>query len=132
MPHYTVSRIAEILGAHGTVLNKANILILGVAFKENISDTRNSPALRVMELLAQKGSNVAYLDQNDPKVELNGKSVVGVNPDMSSISAFDAVVILVSHDGVDLAQIVENAKLGIDTRNAAGRLLGPRPNVVKV
>ena len=88
--------------------------------------------VRVMELLAQKGSKVAYFDHNVPTVELNGMSVVGINPDPSSISEFDAVVILVSHDGVDLARIVENAKLVIDSRNAAGRLLGPRPNVVKV
>ena len=132
MPLYTVSRVAEILGDHGTVLRKAKILALGVAFKENISDTRNSPALRVMEILDERGTEVAYLDHNVPAVNLNGRSIVGINPDSVSFREFDAVLILVPHDELNLAHIVENADLVIDTRNAVERQLGQQPNVVKV
>lgn len=132
MPHYTVSRVAEILSDNGTALSKAKILILGVAFKENISDTRNSPALRVMEILVERGAEVSYLDQNVPTVDLNGTTMSGLDSGLALTSEFDAVVILVPHDGVDLAQVVKNARLVIDTRNAVERLMGQQPNVVKI
>ena len=132
MPHYTVSRVAEILSDNGTALSKAKILVLGVAFKENISDTRNSPALRVMEILVERGAEVSYLDQNVPTVDLNGTTMSGLDSGLALTSEFDAVVILVPHDGVDLAQVVKNARLVIDTRNAVERLMGQQPNVVKI
>ena len=131
MPYYTVSRISEILGDHGTVLNGAKLFIVGVAFKENTSDTSNSPAIRVMELLTQKGAEVAYIDPNVPSIKVNGCALAGLQLDTNSLGDFDAVIILVPHEGIDLAQILDNAKLVIDTRNAV-RKFGPRSNVIKV
>lgn len=131
MPHYMVSRIMEILGGQGIVLNGAKLLIVGVAFKENISDTRNSPAIRVMELLAAQGARVAYADPNVPEIDLDGRHIAGVGLEPELIRDFDAVVILVPHDGIALGSIVDNAKIVIDTRNAT-KQLGPRPNLVRV
>ena len=131
MPHYTVTRIAEILGDHDKVIKESRLLILGITFKENITDTRNSPAIRVMELLAEKGAEVAYSDHNVPEIDFKGRSIASIEPDPLLLRDFDAVVVLVAHEGVNLAEIVDSAKLVIDTRNATGRL-GPRSNVIKV
>ena len=131
MPYYTVSRIAEILGDYEKSLNGSRILILGVTFKENIADMRNSPAIRVMELLSERGTVLSYTDPRIPSIRINGSSLPSLELDPVMIGNFDAVVILVRHDEFDWAQIVDNAKLVIDTRNAVG-LLGTQPNVTKI
>jgi UDP-N-acetyl-D-glucosamine dehydrogenase len=106
-------------------------LILGVTFKENTRDTRNSPAVRVMELLAEKGANVAYHDNNAPNLAVSGTSMESTDIDYSDLKSFDAVIILVNHSNWDLEQIIENSQLVIDARNATGPF-GPHDNVVKL
>ncbi len=129
MPYYTLSRIGEILSDHGLALKGARILALGVAFKENVSDTRNSAALRVMELLEERGANVSYIDSNVPAVDLNGKTKKSLSMEPGLIEGFDGVVILVNHSDCELERIVDGARLVIDTRNATNSL-GIKPNVV--
>jgi UDP-N-acetyl-D-glucosamine dehydrogenase len=131
MPYYTLSRIVDALGDHGKPLQGSRILALGVTFKEDINDTRNSPALRVMELLCEKGASVAYNDCYVPNLNDNGFSLKSVKLEPSLYAQFDAVVILVNHSYYDLSEIVDNSMLVIDTRNAT-RALGPRLNVVKL
>jgi UDP-N-acetyl-D-glucosamine dehydrogenase len=131
MPYYNVSRIVDILSENGRAIKDANLLLLGLTFKENISDTRNSPAIKIMELLESKGAAVAYSDYNVPEMEINRRLLTSVELTPEVISRYDAVITLVVHREFDLAMIVDNAKILIDTKNAAGHL-GPRENVVRV
>ena len=130
-PYYTLSRISEILGERGIPLSSARVLILGVTFKENIKDTRNSPALRIIEFLQSRIVEVAYSDRNVSSLEIDGRSLQSIDISSERLQQFDAVVILVGHQYYDLAEIVDNAKLVIDTRNVTS-VLGPRDNVVKL
>ena len=131
MPYYTLSRIVDALGEHKKPLNGSRILALGVTFKEDINDTRNSPALRVIELLHEKGAFVDYNDDYVQNLEVNGSSLKSVNLEPNLYSQFDAVAILVNHSYYDLTKIVENSKLVIDPRHATGAL-GHHNNVVKL
>ena len=131
MPYYTLTRIIDALGDYGKPLKNAQLLVLGVTFKENIDDTRNSPALRVMELLTERGANISYHDSHIPALNVNGHSMKSVTVDSQMLQQFDAAVILVNHEGMDWVQIVDNSKLVIDTRNATKKL-GHRANVFKL
>jgi UDP-N-acetyl-D-glucosamine dehydrogenase len=131
MPPYTASCIVEILANQGKPLKDARLLLLGVTFKENIADTRNSPALRVIELLSGKAAEVAYSDRHAPMIAVNGISARSIDLNPIVLQRFDAVVILVNHAYFNLAEIVDNSKLVIDTRNATCAL-DPRANVVKL
>lgn len=131
MPYYTLTRIWESLSERGTLLKGANLLIVGVSFKENINDTRNSPSLRIMDLLLEKGAQVAYSDLRVPTLDFNGKLMRSLPTEPEVLQQFDAVIVMVSHTGLNLAQIVDCSKLVIDARNST-RALGPRANVVKL
>jgi UDP-N-acetyl-D-glucosamine dehydrogenase len=131
MPPYTSSCIVDILANQGKPLKDARLLLLGVTFKENIADTRNSPALRVIELLSGKAAEVAYSDRHAPVIAVNGISARSIDLNPIVLQRFDAVVILVNHAYFNLAEIVDNSKLVIDTRNATCAL-DPRANVVKL
>ena len=130
-PYYAVSRIVDILGDHGKPLKKARLLLLGVSFKENVQDTRNSPALRVAELLVERGADITYSDQHVPDISLSGKQFSSLDLGKAAQHQFDATVILVNHTYFDLAEIVKGHQLVIDAVNAT-RSLGPRSNVVKL
>jgi UDP-N-acetyl-D-glucosamine dehydrogenase len=88
--------------------------VLGVAYKRDIGDTRESPALKLMELLRTAGSDVSYHDPHVP--DLNGERSVPLDP-----SAYDCVAIVTAHSGIDYDKLVEDAQLVVDFRNATGR-----------
>lgn len=131
MPFYTVTRIVDILSSNGLALKGANILVLGLTFKENISDTRNSPAIKIMELLAERRASVSYSDYNVPSIEIAGASLRSVDLSPETIQSFDAVILLVAHREFDLSMVAENTKLLIDTKNAA-KGLKSQPNIIRV
>jgi UDP-N-acetyl-D-glucosamine dehydrogenase len=127
MPDYVVSELALRLDqAQQRGLNGANILILGLAYKRNVDDLRESPALRLMQRLEQRGAVVSFFDPYIPLVPvtrdyggLAGRRSIEWDP--ARIGAFDAVLIATDHDGVDYAALAACARLIIDTRNACGR-----------
>jgi len=131
MPVYTLARIAEILEERGKALQGTKLLILGITFKENIRDIRNSPAIRVIELLLEKGADLVYSDPNVPTLAVNGRAMESFDIRNGGLQSFDAVVILVNHRDWDLGQIVRASTLVIDARNATGPI-GPKDNVVKL
>ena len=130
-PDYVVSRIAQILEDNGNPLKDSRLLLLGISFKKDIDDTRNSPALRIAELLSEKGGRIAYSDRTVPKVTIGGCQMESQELDEATLQRHDAAVILVDHSYYDLEKVVRHSKLVIDTRDAA-RILGPRPTVVKL
>ena len=122
MPHHVVERTMEALNEEGKALKGARVLILGLAYKKNIDDLRESPSIRLIELFREKGAAVSYHDpycpkmkemRHQPKYMLEMESVP-----LESAKEADVVVIATDHDCIDYQQLVRDAKLVIDTRNA--------------
>jgi len=135
MPRHVVDRVAEAVDRfHGKGLSKARILVVGAAYKKNVSDVRESPSMRLMELLQERGADVEYLDPWVPMIpkmreypDLEGKT----SHSADDAAAFDAVVIATDHDDVDYASIVASGALIVDTRNAIERRNLSTDRVVK-
>ena len=130
MPYHAVSRIMEVMGDKGKLLQGAHLLLLGVSFKKDIGDTRNSPAIRVAELLEQAGAKVSYSDRYAPQVTIGTRVAKSVELNRIILEQHDATVILVNHSYFDLETVTSHSELVIDTQDAT-RVLGPRKNVVK-
>ncbi|WP_393944326.1 nucleotide sugar dehydrogenase [Comamonas sp. J-3] len=119
MPQWVVSKIADALNDRGQAVKGSNILILGIAYKKNIDDTRESPAVEIMELLQGKGANIAYSDPHVPvfpqkrDYTFNLKSVP---LSASTIANYDCIVLVTDHDYFDYVLLQEKANLIIDTR----------------
>ena len=134
MPYYVVQRTMEALNERKKTLNGAKILCLGAAYKKDIDDMRESPSLRVISLLIDKGAEVRYHDPYVPKLEKGH----GFQHDLASVPAtpetlgqYDAVVILTDHSCIDYAMVVRKSQCVIDTRNAT-KMVGPgREKVIK-
>ncbi|MGB9720291.1 MAG: nucleotide sugar dehydrogenase [bacterium] len=118
MPYFVVNKTIEELSRSGVCPVQAKVLLLGMAFKKDISDLRDSPAIKVYQIMKDK---VAKLDYNDPHVpyfELNEKKIKSVKLDFKRLNRYDVVVILTDHSAYDYEKIVKYARLIIDTRNA--------------
>jgi UDP-N-acetyl-D-glucosamine dehydrogenase len=134
MPAHVVGRLVSALDQHlGKSLTRSRILLVGLAYKKNVDDMRESPSLKLIELLEQRGGAVDYHDPFIPVIaktrehaELTGRRSVPLEP--AIVSGYDAVLIATDHDNVDYAALVEHAKLVIDTRNACARagIFGPK------
>ena len=131
MPYYVVSRITDILEDEGIPVKRAALLLLGASFKKDMGDTRNSPALRVAQLLAEKVSRISYSDRYVPTTTIAGESYDSLDIEKSTLQGHDATIILVDHSYYDLELIARYSKLVIDTRDAT-RPLGPNPRVVRI
>ncbi len=116
MPYYCRSLISQALN-HGRQrsLKGSKVLVLGVAYKPDISDTRESPALKVIELLRNAGSDVAYHDPHVPSLPGLGLESVELDP-----AAYDCVAVVTDHSGIDYDRVVTEAQLVVDFRNATG------------
>lgn len=110
-------------------LAACTLFVIGVTYKKNVNDVRESPALRIIERLLKLGSTVLFHDPLVPEIEVNGQKLCSVDPTPEVIQAADAVLILTDHDGVDYPQIVRAAQLILDTRNVT-RGLRPAANIV--
>jgi UDP-N-acetyl-D-glucosamine dehydrogenase len=127
MPHYVVDKVAEALDRHaGKALSRSRVLVMGLAYKKNVPDIRESPSLRLMELLVERGADVAYHDPYIPEVpktreyaHLMGRRSTPL--DEPTVGAFDIVLVSTDHDDVDYAQIAAWAPLIVDTRNVFAR-----------
>lgn len=119
MPSYCVQRAAKILNRESKALKGADILILGVAYKQNIDDYRESPALRVIELLEQSGAVVNYFDPFVPEYCYQGKVKKGMKKlSPTAVAGADLVMVTASHTNVDYDMVAKNARAVFDTKNA--------------
>lgn len=117
MPRFVVDKIQNALNDRAKPLRDANIHIAGVAYKRDVDDLRESPALDMILLLKQRGARVSYTDPYIPSLQLDGLQLTSENLNESAAEA-DCVVIVTDHKAFDFAALVENAKLIVDTRNA--------------
>jgi UDP-N-acetyl-D-glucosamine dehydrogenase len=133
MPHFVVEKIADALNRHHKALNGSTVLILGLSYKRDIDDIRESPSLDVMTLLHQKGVRVKYADPYVPTLsarQWHGGFDLSAEPITSaSLANADCVAILTEHRTVDYAMVLEAARLVVDTRNA---IAGEHPHVLKL
>lgn len=130
MPYYVVSRIMEAFNTQGKGLNGARVLVLGVAYKKDVEDIRESPSLKIIQLLQEKGAKVSYNDPYIPQVQLSQESLNSIDITKESLSSMDGVVIATNHSGYDMEQIVAWSKLVFDTRGATRRL--KQANIVRL
>ena len=122
MPEYIVERIVEALNTHSKSVKGAKILVLGVAYKKDIEDVRESPALRVLELLIEKKAKVDYHDPYIPLVKEGELKIKSIKMGAKTIGSYDCVVILTDHSTYDLKQVAKEAKLVFDTRGCTNNI----------
>ncbi len=133
MPHYVLQRTMEALNERGRPLKGARLLVLGVAYKKDVDDVRESPALTVMSLLKKRGARLDYHDPFVPRLEpAHGleHAMTSVPLDYERLGQYDAVVVLTDHTGIDYDRVVEKASLVVDTRNTTWRVRRRSQNVV--
>jgi len=118
MPRHVVQRIQDAMNDRGLAVQGAKFLVLGAAFKPNVSDTRESPAIDVIGLLRDKGAEVSYYDPYVPAFEEDGWGLTSVDDPLASAKDVDCVVIVTDHEGVDYEAISNAAQLVFDSRNA--------------
>ena len=134
MPEHVVASLRGALNRRGQCLQDARILILGIAYKKDIDDLRESPSLRIIELLKQNGARVDYHDPYFPRLHRMRKYDFGlgsVEPTAEALASYDAVLIATDHSSYDYADIVRNSRLVIDTRNATKEVKEHRERIVR-
>ncbi len=117
MPHFVVDKVQNALNEHAKALRGSRVHIMGVAYKKNIDDLRESPALDIMHLLKKRGALVSYSDPFIAKVAADGLDLCALEPGKAAAEA-DCVVIVTDHSDFDYAAVVKQARLIVDTRNA--------------
>jgi len=132
MPRYTLTKISDALNRHKKALNGSHVLILGVAYKPDIDDLRESPALDVIHLLQEKGAEVVYHDPFIPHLDHENLRMDSVIDLMAEVEKADCVAIVTNHSSYDYPKILEAAQLLVDTRNALGAAGKDNPKVVRL
>jgi UDP-N-acetyl-D-glucosamine dehydrogenase len=132
MPRFAVRKVQDALNDHGKAVKNSKLLVLGVAYKPDIDDLRESPALDVIHLLKEMGADVKYHDPYVSNFNHEGWHMDSVIDLMGEIKRADAVIIITNHKNYDYTVILENAKLIVDTRNALGDLGKDNKKVVRL
>jgi UDP-N-acetyl-D-glucosamine dehydrogenase len=135
MPGHAVAAVADALNGRKQCLHGARILVLGVAYKKDVDDPRESPSFHIIQLLQERGAQVDYHDPYFPYLPKMRRydlpSMTAVEPTAEALRRYDAVVIATDHSSYDYAHIVRHAKLVVDTRNATQAVKEGRENVVR-
>ncbi|MBP59128.1 MULTISPECIES: nucleotide sugar dehydrogenase [Idiomarina] len=119
MPEYVVSKLMDGLNRHQKSLNGSRVLVLGIAYKKNVDDMRESPAVEIMELIRNKGAEVAYSDPHVPsfpKMREHSFDLISTELSPESLQGFDAVVLTTDHDKFDYDLIYDNSRIIVDSR----------------
>jgi UDP-N-acetyl-D-glucosamine dehydrogenase len=134
MPEYVVERLMHALNDRGKALRGAKVLVLGLAYKKDVDDIRESPSIELIELLRENGANVDYNDPHIPTTHKQREHDLRMKSKPLSgrmLASYDAVLISTDHSAYDYGLIVKNAKLVIDTRNACDGVRSGRKKIVK-
>jgi len=132
MPEYVVDRISRALNERKKSLKGSKILVLGVAYKRDIRDVRESPALDVIKLLQNAGAEVKYTDPHVPSIRMDDSVMKSVKLTKELLHSSDCVAIVTDHTAFDYDSVVQNARLIMDTRNATKNVKQNRDKIVKL
>ncbi len=132
MPRFVLGKVQDALNNHGKPLKNSRVLVLGAAYKPDIDDLRESPALDVIHLLETKGAHVSYHDPYIPRLDHDEIKLDSVPDLMAAVQASDCVVIVTNHKVYDYEAILASAQLIVDTRNALGNRGRNHPKVVRL
>ncbi|MBU2574279.1 MAG: nucleotide sugar dehydrogenase [Elusimicrobia bacterium] len=124
MPEHTVARISKLLNRSGKAMKSAKILMIGMTYKPDISDHRESPAKDVFVLLKKTEARVDFYDPYAPSIEIDGKTYKSAKNALKNLKRYDCVAIITPHSAIDYAALVKNSKLVFDARNATKGLKG--------
>jgi UDP-N-acetyl-D-glucosamine dehydrogenase len=130
MPYHVVFRILELLNTRGKSLNGTKILILGIAYKKDVGDTRESPALKIIQLLREKGVEVSYNDPYVRRIHVSAGDMESVELSGECLASMDCVIIVADHSCYDMDEVVARAKLVFDTRGVTRGL--KQANIVRL
>jgi len=124
MPYFCVAKLARALNDHEKSLKGSDVLVIGVAYKADVNDMRESPALKVISLLLERGANVTYHDPHVPALEAGhglDVAMTGVDLTDEALASADAVVVVTAHSGIDWQRVADLSRLVVDFRNAVPR-----------
>ena len=130
MPYYVTNRIADALNANGHSVKGTKILVLGAAYKKDVKDLRESPSLKLIELLYEKGADISYNDPYIEKIQIAGKTVTSVGLTDRRLSSAKCIVIATDHSCYEYQHIVDLASLVFDTRGATRKIIGS--NIIRL
>ena len=130
MPEFVLAKAMRLLSDHGLGLRRAKVLVLGVAYKKDVDDARESPSAEILQLLAERGADVAYHDPLIPRLQQHRRSMESVPLTAQALQDADLVLILTDHSAVDYGFVVRHARLLFDTRFATRGVGGDRARVV--
>ena len=131
MPEWVVGKVTDALNARGKAVKASRILVLGIAYKKNVDDRRESPSIVLMELLQAKGAHISYSDPHVPRflpMRKHRFDLQSVPLTPATLAETDCVLLATDHDGFDYALIKDHAPLIVDTR---GRYREPAPHIVR-
>ena len=136
MPDYVVDKVGYALNEDTKPIKGSRVLVLGVAYKRNITDWRESPAVPIIQKLIQRGADVHYQDDFVPQLPLgahgSGSVLESVNLDYDAVSTYDCVVVVTDHTYFDQDKLMDHAARIVDTRNLTGLRGRKEPKVVKL
>jgi UDP-N-acetyl-D-glucosamine dehydrogenase len=133
MPYFVVEKLSRILNERGRSLRYADVFVIGIAYEKDVADWRESPALKVIELIERAGASVEYFDPLVPSfVDGRGKLRRSVGVDAPELAAADCTVILTDHSGIPWEQIVDASPAVLDTRNATAAVTTNRKKIVRL
>jgi UDP-N-acetyl-D-glucosamine dehydrogenase len=121
MPEFWVAKVVDALNEQGKAVRGSRVLLLGVAYKKNIDDIRESPALDVIKLLHHRGAQLSYHDPHVPAVKEDGISLSSVPLTAETLRGADCVMIITDHNAVDYQLVKRHAKATVDTRHVLKR-----------
>jgi UDP-N-acetyl-D-glucosamine dehydrogenase len=128
MPSYVVERVGEALNSKSRAVRGAKVLVYGVAYKKDVSDVRESPALTILKELEQRGAQVSYMDPHIARLNEEGFALDSVDSS-ASFSTYDLVVVVTDHSALDKPRLLAEAPLIVDTRDALRGIVGDRSKV---
>src|SRR6188768_2314161 len=128
MPGHVVERISAALNDHSRAVRGSKVLIYGVAYKRDVRDVRESPALAIIHELRQRGAHVAYMDPHVPQLDEEGVKLTSIDP-ATDFAGFDAVIIVTDHTLLERERLLREARLVVDTRDALRAVVGDRSKV---
>jgi UDP-N-acetyl-D-glucosamine dehydrogenase len=127
MPYHVLESVVRALNQHKKAVNGSRVLVLGVAYKKDIDDLRESPALAIIELLQKEGAQVSYNDPYFPTVGKGRKYDLQMKcAPLDNLAQYDCVLIVTDHSDYDYARIVRDSQLVVDTRNATRGIKSPK------